>query len=77
MAIIEKKATIVMESKDIMKALKKRGIVQNKVNMNRFAKLCVMGNFTINNTEFYDKIPSDREDLILYGFTFEKEVQNE
>jgi len=72
MSYVSAKLVTHFRLEDMKKALKERGIVVNHANINKMLKVIKKGEFTANK-ELIDRQPIDRETLLLYGFTFEKD----
>lgn len=70
--IIKVKFELVLKLKDIEATLKARGIAVNQANIQRLVKLIRETPISANN-EFYEGVPTDRQILLMYGFTFTKE----
>jgi hypothetical protein len=67
--VIKAKMELVLKLKDIESALKNRGIAVNQANIKRLVNL-IKDTPILANPEFYEGVPTDRQILLMYGFTF-------
>ena len=65
------KVELTVEINDMKNALKERGIIPNKANINRMIKMIQCGRFSAGE-KFLEGQPKEIENLALYGFTFKK-----
>lgn len=71
-AVIKAKLELHLKLEDIEGALKDRGIVINQANAKRLVNL--VRDMPISaNAEFFEGVPTDRQILLMYGFSFPKE----
>ncbi|MNW34011.1 hypothetical protein D3C74_109780 [compost metagenome] len=74
-AVMKVKFELLLKLDDIEQALKSRGITTTPANVKRLVKLIQDSPISANN-EFFEDIPTDRQILIMHGFTFIKEGTN-
>ncbi|KFN07267.1 MULTISPECIES: hypothetical protein [Paenibacillus] len=70
--IIKTKLEVVLKLKDIEATLKARGIAVTQANIKRLVGL-IRDTPISANSEFFESVPTDRQILLMYGFTFTKE----
>lgn len=71
-AVIKAKLELILKLEDIQGALKDRGIAVNQANAKRLVNL-VRDTPISANPEFFEGVPTDRQILLMYGFSFPKE----
>lgn len=67
--VIKTKLELVLKLKDIEATLKARGIAVTQANIKRLVGL-IRDTPISANSEFFEGIPTDRQVLLMYGFTF-------
>ncbi|PZM65885.1 hypothetical protein SK3146_02492 [Paenibacillus konkukensis] len=69
--VIKTKLELVLKLKDIEATLKARGIAVTQANIKRLVGL-IRDTPISANPEFFEGVPTDRQILLMYGFTFNK-----
>lgn len=71
-AVMKVKLELALKLDDIEKALKQREIAVTQANVKRLVKLITDTPISANEA-FYEGVPTDRQILLMYGFTLTKE----
>lgn len=71
-ATIKVKFELTIHMDDIRKVLEQRGIVANQANTKRLVDLIRSVPIQANQ-DFFETVPTDRDILLMYGFTFRPE----
>lgn len=67
--VIKTKLELVLKLKDIEATLKARGIAVTQANIKRLVSL-IRDTPISANPEYFEGVPTDRQVLLMYGFTF-------